>query len=89
MATSRVETRYAMLVVSMVGFLVGIGFLYYGWPWRCEPSYIPSMPFFTNCGVSYWVDVYGVLIIAASVAGLLWSWPTLVVSLEWLGRSHD
>ncbi len=70
-ATSRVGTSYVMLFTSMLGFLVGMGLLDYGWPRPCGG--VSYFPFYTNCGVSYWVDIFGILIIAISVGVMAYS----------------
>jgi hypothetical protein len=70
----RTEASYALLFASMLGFLVGLGLLVYGWPQPCG-AFVPQ------CGDPYPLVIFGIVIMAASVGLMTYSIrdrPTIV-----------
>jgi hypothetical protein len=66
-ATKPFETSYVLLFSSVLGLLVGIALLVYGWPQPCGP-FIPC----PNVYPYYIVD-FGVLIMVLSVGLMVYS----------------
>jgi len=64
--TNTVRTSYVLLFASMLGFLIGLGLLVYGWPQPCG-VFVPY------CGDSYSLVAFGIVIIAASVGLMTYS----------------
>lgn len=54
----------------MLGFLVGLGLLVYGWP---QPCGLPVPHFVPYCGDSYSLVIFGIVIMAASVGLMTYS----------------
>ena len=73
--TNAVGTSYVLLFASMLGLLVGIGLLVYGWPQPCGPGPFfgigPGIGPFGLCASSllaaYFVVIFGIVVMAASV----------------------
>jgi len=59
-ATNTTKSSYVLLFASMLGFLVGLGLLVYGWPHPCG-AFVPY------CSESYSLVILGIVITAASV----------------------
>jgi hypothetical protein len=64
-AADAAETSYVLLFASLLGLLVGLGLLVYGWPQPCG-AFIP-------CGNSYSLVIFGVLIMVVSVGLMAYS----------------
>jgi len=77
--TNAAGTSYVLLFASMLGLLVGIGLLVYGWPQPCGPFFGigPGIGPFGSCASSllaaYSVVIFGIVVMAASVGLITYS----------------
>jgi len=78
--TNAVGTSYVLLFASMLGLLIGIGLLVYGWPQPCGPFGIgpgPGIGPFGLCASSllaaYSVVIFSIVVMAASVSLMTYS----------------
>ena len=72
--TNAVGTSYVSLFASMLGLLVGIGLLVYGWPRPCWSFGIGPFGLCTSSLLaSYSVVIFGNVVMAASVGLMTYS----------------
>jgi len=72
--TNAVGTSYVLLFASMIGLLVGIGLLVYGWPQACGPFGVgPFGPCASSLLAACSVVIFGIVVMAASVGLMTYS----------------
>jgi hypothetical protein len=73
--TNTTKPSYVLLFASMLGFLVGLALLVYGWPQPCG-AFVPY------CSESYSLVIFGIVIMAVSVRLMTYSIRKVPTSVQ-------